>query len=136
VNITQAETRGGSVVVPCKSVDNLRSSDLSLTRVRLSAFSFLILFCVSQHRWLNAIGQKKAYSQSLAITRNIHDGKLGEKISGQTCSVFEQKEPYRQNLSSTLQQAKRSFLRSKSVKIHAHPTSPANRRSYTNYNYP
>ncbi len=33
----------------------------------------LIFVCVSQHRWLNAIGQKKAPFHSLAITRDTHN---------------------------------------------------------------
>jgi hypothetical protein len=42
-----------------------------------------ILVCVSQHRWQNAIGQKKAPSQLLAITRGIHRMGTERRSSGQ-----------------------------------------------------
>jgi hypothetical protein len=52
-------------------VFNLRSCHLRLT-LGCTALCSLILVCVSQHRWMNAIGQKKALPHSLAITRDKH----------------------------------------------------------------
>ncbi len=54
---------------------NLRSFDLSLTLGR-PVLSCLILVCVSQQRWLDVLGQKKASSNSLRREKR--------------CSIFEQ----------------------------------------------
>ncbi len=51
---------------------NLRSFDLNLG-LGLPSLLFLIFLCVSQHRWLAAIGQKKASSHSLVFTRDTRN---------------------------------------------------------------
>ncbi len=68
-------------------VFNLRECHLRLTLGRIPLCS-LILVCVSQHRWMNAIGQKKAPPHSLAINRDTHNQVRP------TCSIFEQHEPW------------------------------------------
>ncbi len=54
----------------CVRLFNLGSCDLRLKLGRPPLCS-LILVCLSQHRWLNAIRQEKAPSHSLAITIEI-----------------------------------------------------------------
>jgi hypothetical protein len=72
---------------------NLRSCHLRLTLGRAPLCS-LILFCVSQHRWLNAIGQKKAAPHSLAFTKlNIIEIERKAQVRP-PCSIFEQYEPW------------------------------------------
>jgi hypothetical protein len=56
-------------VIFCHLVWPVAGADL---RPRPSICSFIFV-CVSQHRWLNAIGQKKAPFHSLAITRDTHN---------------------------------------------------------------
>jgi hypothetical protein len=58
---------GELLVNMCVHIFNLRSSHLRLTLGHAHLCSFILL-CASQHRWLNAIGQKKAPPHSLAIT--------------------------------------------------------------------
>ncbi len=76
----------------CVCEFHLRFCHLRLTsdhRPRSSLQSHSRL-CVSQHRWLNAIGQKKALPHSLAITRYTHNRDREKSWGRPTCSIFEQ----------------------------------------------
>ncbi len=86
-------SRAGIFLSVCEF--NLRSYHLRLTLGRALLCS-LTLVCVSQHRWLNSIGQSKATLDSLAITRDTYTVILErEKSSGQApCSIFEQYETW------------------------------------------
>jgi hypothetical protein len=70
---------------------------LGLCHLRLTGgapLCSLILVCVSQHRLLNAIGQKKAPPHSLAITREQIIGTERRDLVRPDCSTFEQYEPW------------------------------------------
>ncbi len=60
----------------------------------------LILFCVSQHRWHNAISQKKAPVHLLTINRDTQRRTMVKNFIGYAianllkCSVFEHYEPW------------------------------------------
>ncbi len=74
-------TSGEFLVIMCVYVFNLRSSHLRLTLGHAPLCSFILL-SASQHRWLNAIGQKKAPPHVLAITWDTQN-RDREKSSGQ-----------------------------------------------------
>jgi hypothetical protein len=69
---------------------NLRFLDLS-PGLGLPPLISLILFYVSQHRSLTAIGQKKASSHSL-VSLEIHvvGAERRAQVSRPTCLIFEQ----------------------------------------------
>jgi|LakMenEpi03Aug12_release.lakeMendotaPanAssembly.Ray.scaffolds.fasta_scaffold678554_2 hypothetical protein len=98
----------------CVSLFNLRSCHLRLTSMQSH------LVCVSQHRWLNGIGQEKAHPLSLAITR---DTEKGEELRAGQSSQYLNNIIHGNNLSSTSAQPQiklefdLSLLRSNSLKF-------------------
>jgi hypothetical protein len=60
----------------------------------------LVLVCVSQHKWLNVIGQKVPPYLSAITELHLIETEIRAQVR-QTCSKIEQYEPHGQNLSST-----------------------------------
>ncbi len=80
----------------------LRSCHLRLTLGRAPLYS-LILVCVSQHRWMNAIGQKINLPRIRWLSLDIHI--MGTERRAQVrpiCSIFERLEPVFGNLKHEL----------------------------------
>jgi hypothetical protein len=80
----------------------------------------LIHVCVSQYRWKNAIGQKKAPSDSLAIIGG--DTHIRPESRAQVMSTYMNTLSHGQNLNSTSAQSQvhLSLLRSNSLKFQPH----------------
>ncbi len=110
-HLPQPEVVSGFFICSVKEFSTL---DLSLTLGR-PHFCF-IFACLSQNRWLNEIGQKKA--SSLAITRDTQAVMVAERRAEvrQTCSIFGPLGHW-ENLSSTSDEAE--LVTQPFLKIHA-----------------
>ncbi len=82
-----------------------------------------LILVLSQHRWLNSIGQKKAHSHSLAITRDMHSWDR-EKSSGQA-HLFYTRIIGAMDRTSGQPRVKLSWLRSNSLKFQPDELDPS-----------